>query len=136
MKIIGLTGVRGDLMAKLAMCLGFGVLGLTLIVGAGSSQDKEKKEPKGAKGLLPSGWKELSLTKEQVLQVYAVQEKFKAKIKDLEEQIKTLKVQEKQELVKVLTADQKALLIKLTTGVDIKENKKEPEKERGIQPPK
>lgn len=118
-------------MLRLPLCLGLGILGLTLIVGSGTSQDK-KDTPKGAKGMLPPGWKDLELTKEQVLQIYGVQEKFKAKIKALEEQIKTLRAQEKQEMVKVLTPAQKAALVKLTTGegTSDKKTEKKPDKDK------
>src|SRR5216684_2619404 len=87
------------------------VLGVALVVGTGTSGDSKKP-----KGQLPSGWKKLDLSKEQVLKIYAVQGTYKNKIKKLEEELKDLKTQERKEMLKVLTEDQKEKLRQILLG--------------------
>jgi hypothetical protein len=111
-------------MFKLTTLLGFGILGMALLVSTGASQDKDKKDPK-AKGQLPPGWKQLNLSKEQTLQIYGIQAKFKSKIMALEKEIKDLRAEEKTKMVSVLTAEQKELLLKLAVGEEEPKDKKD-----------
>ena len=115
-------------MLKLPFALGVSILGLALLVGAGTSQDKVKDKEPPPKGQLPPGWKNLGLSKGQVEQIYTIQTKFKVKLKALEEQIKELRTQEKSDMVKVLTDEQKTALVKLTTGESPKDKDKEKDK--------
>ncbi len=94
------------------------VLGVALVVGTGISGDSKKP-----KGQLPSGWKKLDLSKEQVLKIYAVQGTYKNKIKKLEEE-----TQERKEMLKVLTEDQKEKLRQFLLG-------ETPTKEKKVPPP-
>ncbi|MBI3409760.1 MAG: hypothetical protein HY040_15575 [Planctomycetes bacterium] len=110
-------------MVKLSTLLGFGILGVALLVSTGTSGDK--KDPAKIKGQIPAGWKNLSLSKEQTTKIQGIDAKFKAKIRDLEDQIKDLKVQERSEMVKLLTVDQKDLLRKLAVGEDEPKEKKD-----------
>lgn len=112
-----------ETMVKLSTLLGFGILGVALLVSTGTSGDK--KDPAKIKGQIPAGWKNLSLSKEQTTKIQGIDAKFKAKIRDLEDQIKDLKVQERSEMVKLLTVDQKDLLRKLAVGEDEPKEKKD-----------
>jgi Spy/CpxP family protein refolding chaperone len=98
-------------MLRLTSVVGVAVLGLALLVGAGTSQG-----PKKSIGQIPSGWKKLSLTKEQEVKIRAISVEFRGKIRDLEKQIDELKAEEKRKQVQVLTEDQKDKLRKLATG--------------------
>jgi Spy/CpxP family protein refolding chaperone len=109
-------------MRRLSTLVGMAIFGMALLVGTGTSQDA-KKDPEKIKGQLPPGWKGLGLSKDQVLEIYKVQTKFKAKIKALEDQIKEAKSEEKQAMVKVLTEDQKEKLRNLVTGESPKDKK-------------
>lgn len=110
-------------MFKLTTLLGFGILGVALLVSTGTSGDK--KEPTKIKGQIPAGWKNLQLSKDQVTKIQGVDVKFKAKIRELEDQIKDLRVQERSEMVKLLTAEQKDMLRKLVVGDDEPAEKKD-----------
>ena len=103
-------------MFRVTSLMGLAILGAALLVGSGESQEKKDK----AKGQLPPGWKKLDLSKEQILKIYDVQGKYKARIRDLEKQIADLRGQEKTEMIAVLTNDQKEMLRKLTLGDDTK----------------
>jgi hypothetical protein len=109
-------------MKKVFFGLLVGAIGLVLIAGTATTQEKKEGEQK-VKGMLPPGWKKLNLSKEQVGQIYKVQMQFKEKIQKLEEQITELKTQERSEMVKFLTEDQKTLLRKLTIGEEGKKPK-------------
>lgn len=111
-------------------------LGLFLVTGGVNSGDKEKgKDDKKIKGMLPPGWKDLMLDKDQIQKIYAIQKSFKGKLEDLEDQIVALKTMQRAEMVKVLNEEQKSLLRKLATGEDVKDKKKDdkkkPDKEKG-----
>lgn len=79
----------------------FGLISVGTIVG----QEKGK-----ARGQLPQGWSKLGLSDEQKQKVYEVQNKFKAKIDDLEKQIQQAKDQQRKEELAVLTDAQKKKL--------------------------
>src|SRR4051812_14999920 len=104
---------------------GLGILGVALLVGAGSTQDtkkEEKKEDKKAKGFLPAGFKDLNLSASQKERVYTVLGDYKGKISSLEKQIAELKKQQQQEVFKVLTDEQKEKYLK-SKGLEGKEKK-------------
>src|SRR5262245_45087230 len=110
-------------MLRLSTVLGFGILGVALLVSSGTSQDK--KEPTKIKGQIPAGWKNLQLSKDQITKIQGIDAKFKAKVRELEDQIKELRVQERSEMVKLLTAEQRDMLRKLTVGDDEPADKKD-----------
>ena len=102
-------------MLRLSVVCGSLLLGLSLIVSAGVSQEKDKKdEPKKekAKGMLPAGFKDLNLSAEQKSKVYGIQADYKAKIAELEKKVKDLKSQESKDIFAVLTDDQRAKYLK------------------------
>jgi hypothetical protein len=119
-------------MTRCIAALSITFVGLIFVTGAVDSGDKEKKDDKKFKGMLPDGWKALKLEKDQVTKIYAVQKTFKGKIRDLEDQITALKAMERAEMVKVLTEEQKSLLRKLSTGEDFKEKSIEAPKEKKV----
>ena len=108
-------------MRRLAMLIGFGILGIALTVGVGASQDARKETGGKAKmNMLPQGWKSLKLSAEQKKKVYDIQNKYRTKIDALEEEIEKLRNQSRTEMATVLTDDQKATLRRLTTGEESK----------------
>jgi Spy/CpxP family protein refolding chaperone len=74
----------------------------------------DKPAPRG-RGSLPPMWSKLGLTDEQRRQVYSQQAEFRAKIDDLENQIRQLRKQERVALEKVLTDAQRARLRELVS---------------------
>jgi Spy/CpxP family protein refolding chaperone len=110
-----------------SMLLGVALLGVALVVGSGTSQDKGKTPTKGQ---LPAGWKKLGLSKEQTLKIYSVQSQYKTKIANLEEQIRDLREKQKTEMVQILTEEQKEKLRKSLLGEATKEKKTTPVKEK------
>ncbi|MBX7103102.1 MAG: hypothetical protein K1X57_03425 [Gemmataceae bacterium] len=82
-------------------------VGLLVVLATGPTigQDKGK-----AKGQLPQGWSKLGLSDEQKQKIYEIQSKHKAKIDDLEKQIKEAREKMVKEETEVLTAAQKARL--------------------------
>ena len=96
------------------MCLA--LFGSALLVTSGVSQEKKTK------GQLPPGWKKLDLSKDQVIKIYDIQGKYKAKIRDLEKQIADLKIAERTDMAAVLTPEQKDLYRKLQLGEDTKKS--------------
>lgn len=70
----------------------------------------KKEDPKKVTGQLPTYWKMLGLTDEQVQKVYKVQAKYNTEIDDLEAKIKGLKEKMSKERLEVLTAEQKKRL--------------------------
>ncbi len=89
------------------MLFGLGIIALSLLVGAGATQDgKKDKDDKKAKGILPPGFKDLNLTAEQKAKVYSIQGDYKAKISELDKKIKELKSLEKKDIFGVLTKEQ------------------------------
>jgi hypothetical protein len=103
-----------------------GLLALALAVGGVASQDggKDKDEKTKVKGMLPPGFKDLGLSKAQVLQVYTVQTNYKKKIADLQAKIADLKKEQTQEEFKVLTEAQREKYLK-AKGIEVKEKKTE-----------
>src|SRR5262245_145071 len=91
-----------------------GLLVLTLVLVAGSVSGDDKPEPK-LRGQLYPNWKRLALTEEQVQRVYKVQNEYRAKIENLEQQIKNLKKEERTAAEKILTPAQKARLKELSS---------------------
>jgi hypothetical protein len=106
-------------MSRLSMLCGIGILGLTLLVGTGHSQDGKKGSVK-YKPQLPIGFKALNLSKEQVSKIYAVHTEYQQKIVELENKINELKEQKKQEAFKVLTKEQHEKYLK-SVGIDSKQ---------------
>ena len=115
-------------MHRLPIIFGMVMLGLALLVSAGASQDakkeekkeEKKKEPGKSKGMLPQGFKDLGLSKEQIGKVYSIQADYKVKHVELDKKIKELKSQESQEIFKVLSDEQREKYLK-AKGVDTKE---------------
>jgi Spy/CpxP family protein refolding chaperone len=105
-------------MFRASALLGTALMGVAFVVGTGASQDTGKTTTK-VKTSLPTGWKDLGLTKEQVFEISKIRANYKAKLKLLDDQIKEAKSHEKQEMVKVLTAEQKDKLRKSAVGEDI-----------------
>ncbi|MBM4070037.1 MAG: hypothetical protein FJ271_13955 [Planctomycetes bacterium] len=100
------------------------LLGMALFVTTGISGGGKK-----IKGQLPPGWKNLDLSKEQILKIYTIPTQFREKVKALEAQIKDLRVQEKSDMVKVLSAEQKEQLKKILLGEDKKSTTKSKDKD-------
>lgn len=113
-------------MGRVIFALSAVVLGVALVAGTGTSGDV-KKPPKGQ---LPAGWKKLDLSKEQVLKIYSVQGKYKAKIKGLKDQIAAMEKQEKSEMLNVLSEEQKEKLRQILLGESPKEKKVTPPKDK------
>lgn len=98
--------------------IGVTLLAMTLLAASYQEKDKDKKaeEPTKLKGQLPANFKRLGLSEEQVQKVYKLRADTKAKINDLEKQIKKLREDEKEALEKILTPDQRKRLKELRTG--------------------
>jgi TolA-binding protein len=112
-------------MRRLPVVFGIVMLAVSLIVTAGGTQEgkkdkDDKKETGKIKGQLPAGFKDLGLSKDQVLQVYKVQTEYNGKIKDLQSKIDELKKQRSQEEFKVLTQDQRKKYLE-AKGVNTKD---------------
>jgi hypothetical protein len=125
-------------MQRLPVIFGMVTLALALLVSGGVSQDAKKdkddkkKDPAKAKGMLPAGFKDLGLSKDQISKIYGIQVDYKTKIFELEKKVKEMKAQESQDVFKVLTDDQREKYLK-AKGVDTKEktaDKKEPSKDK------
>jgi Spy/CpxP family protein refolding chaperone len=115
-------------MYRTPMLFGLGILALSLLVGAGATQDgKKDKDEKKTKGILPAGFKDLNLTAEQKAKVYSIQGDYKVKIGELDKKIKELKSQEKKDIFGVLTKEQQEKYLK-AQGIDVpvKDKKDEP----------
>lgn len=105
-------------MGRVLACVALGILSLVLITESGFSQDGKKDKEGKAKGMLPPGFKDLNLSKEQISKIYSVQGDFKAKRKKLDEEGVKLKTEERTEIMKLLTEEQKQLFLKLSVGDD------------------
>jgi hypothetical protein len=92
-------------MFRLSALAGIAISGLGVLVGNGSSQ-----APRESAGQMPSGWSELGLSNEQRTKIRAVDGEFKAKIAELERQLKELQAEQRRKMVAVLTSDQKERL--------------------------
>jgi Spy/CpxP family protein refolding chaperone len=97
-----------------------GLLAVLFLVGWLVAADDKKAgdEPKDttppkAKGTLLPGWKNLGLSDTQTKDIYKITSKYRAKIAELEQQIRELRQQERVEAYKVLTDAQKARLKEL-----------------------
>jgi hypothetical protein len=86
---------------------------------------------------LPTGWSRLKLTKEQKEKVHVIRDSYKAKIDELQKQIKDLRGQEKDELLKVLTTAQKKRLEEIAPSKPAGDKSKDDgERERAKDPNK
>lgn len=72
--------------------------------------DPKKEDPKPVKGQLPTYWKMLGLSEEQVQKVYRVHAKYNDEIDTLEAKIKELKDKMAKERLEVLSPEQKKRL--------------------------
>lgn len=72
--------------------------------------DVKKEDPKVVKGQLPTYWRMLGLSEDQVQKVYKIQNKYGDEIDTLEAKIKELKDKMAKERGEVLTAEQKKRL--------------------------
>jgi Spy/CpxP family protein refolding chaperone len=85
------------------------------------AEKKDEKKEEKAKGMLPTYWKQLGLTEEQVQKVYKLQNKYNDEIDQLEAKIKDLKEKLVKERAAILTAEQKKRLediLKEKAGTD------------------
>lgn len=109
-----------------------------LLSATGFADDPKKDDPKKATGQLPTYWKMLGLTEDQVQKVYKIQNKYNTDIDELEAKIKELKEKMQKERLEVLTADQKKRLediLKEKSGTkdpskDKSDDKKTPDKDK------
>jgi Spy/CpxP family protein refolding chaperone len=96
-----------------------GLLAVLFLVGWLVAADDKKAgdEPKDTtspkKGTLPTGWKKLGLSDSQTQEIYKIRSKYRAKLDELEQQLRELRQQERAEEYKVLTDAQKARLKEL-----------------------
>jgi hypothetical protein len=93
----------------------FALLAACVFTAAGFAQepkkdDPKKEDPKAVKGQLPTYWKMLGLSEDQVQKVYKVQAKYNEEIDTLEAKIKELKDKMSKERLEVLSAEQKKRL--------------------------
>ncbi len=124
-------------MSRTLRAFGFAILGLALLVGAGATQEKDKKTDKKVekkKDTLPQFFGKLELTAEQVKQIGDVQAEYKAKLADpqkaiaeLNKKVGELNKQQTADIFKVLTPSQKT---KYDEEVVNSKKKKEPEKKK------
>jgi hypothetical protein len=86
------------------------MLAIVVLSGPGvfSQEKKDPKEP--VKGMLPTYWKQLGLSKDQTQEVYTIQAKYKADIAKLKDQIEELEAKQRKDLEKVLTEAQRTKL--------------------------
>jgi hypothetical protein len=107
------------------MMSGFAVV---LLAGSFLFGDDKKDAPR-VRGTLPANWSKLGLTDDQRQQIYTAQSEYRAKIDELQKQIKKLQREERVVMEKVLTEAQKARLRELLAekgpgGSSSKEDKK------------
>jgi Spy/CpxP family protein refolding chaperone len=101
------------------------ILAIALCSLAVLAQDK----PLPPRASLPAGWKALGLTDQQKSQIYKILADARAKIADLETQIKAVRTQERQDLLKILTPAQQARLKEIREEKTVTPVKPEPKKE-------
>ncbi len=106
----------------LSVCF-LGLIGLvTAQDPKGEKTDPKAKEaPARAKGILPSGWREIGLTDDQRQKVYTIDAKYDEEIDKLTLKIKELKEKKRKEQLDVLTMEQKKRLednFKKKAGID------------------
>jgi Spy/CpxP family protein refolding chaperone len=89
------------------------VVGLLLAADDKKTTDDKTDTTAKSKGQLPTGWKKLGLTDDQVKKIYQIQSDYRPKLEALEQQIKDLRKQELLDAFKVLTEAQKARLKEL-----------------------
>jgi hypothetical protein len=87
------------------------------------TKGKNDKEPqvKVIKGRLPTNYKKLGLTEDQVQKIYSIQASYQAKIDELDQKKKALQKEEKAEMEKVLTEGQRLRLREILLGETGKE---------------
>jgi len=92
-----------------------GVVAITLVAsGWLFGDDQEKKDAKVVKqGALPANYGKLGLSDDQKKKIREVQSEYRAKIQDLEEQIKVLRKKERLAMEDILTDAQRARLREL-----------------------
>jgi hypothetical protein len=100
-----------------------GVVGSTWL----QSQDRKLTDKADTKQTRtrPAGWSLLELTKEQKERIHVIRDSYKAKIDELQKQIKDLRDQEKDELLKVLTTAQKKQLEEIAPGKSARDKPKD-----------
>lgn len=103
--------------------LRLGVVGLFLVLATGGwllGQDNkpadEKDLPPRGRTALPANFKKLGLSEEQTQKVIRIHSSYRAKIDELDRQIKELRKEEKTKLDEVLTEEQKTRLREIRTG--------------------
>jgi len=116
-------------MLRGSIVLGFGILGLALLVGTSESQEKKKK------GTLPAGFKDLKLTASQEDKLREIAGEFKTKIDEANKKVKELTSERTKAEFGVLTDEQKQLYIRNKTGEEAKKKEaaakeKAPEKDK------
>jgi hypothetical protein len=118
----------------------FGLLVVGLLLGGGwlwaqdnkESKELKKEEPPAQRlrGQLPANYKKLGLSDEQIQKIYRIQADYQTKVRELEDQIKKLKIQEKSEIEKVLTKAQRERLKEILTGEEKKGDDKQDKKDK------
>jgi preprotein translocase subunit SecD len=86
---------------------------LVLLLGGAQVGDDPKPAPSAKRADLPTHFRKLGLTNEQVAQVAKVQAKYDAKVKELEEKIKAAREDEAAEVEKLLNDAQRDRLKEL-----------------------
>lgn len=84
--------------------------GMVLVLGSIVGDNSANAQKKKIRGRLPTYWRQLGLSKDQVTKVYKIQADYGAKVKALQDQIKQLNSEEKGKLLEVLTDNQKKRL--------------------------
>jgi Spy/CpxP family protein refolding chaperone len=99
----------------------FVTVALLLVIGL-AADAQTGKEPKGK---LPTGWsKLLKLTPAQSAQLREIDRKMQLKVRDLQEQIRQLRVSARQDMLKVLSAEQRKTLAESVLGKDLETPRK------------
>jgi hypothetical protein len=105
-----------------------GTLALALVAGGLSWGDDKKDTSVKSTAQLPPNFKKLGLSDEQEKKCREIHGRYRAKIQDLEEQLKQLRIDEVKEWSQVLTDEQKAKLKELVEkkllGDDVKDGDK------------
>ena len=109
-------------MFRATTLFGAAILGLAVLIGSGTSQEKKAKSP------LPAGFKALNLTSTQEDKVREVNFEYKTRIDDLTKKLKDLQAERLRAQMAVLTEEQRQLYIKNKTG-EVAKKKEEKKKE-------
>jgi hypothetical protein len=92
---------------------------LALLAGVGAAQDAKKAAQKVIPGSVPSAWKTLKLSADQIKKIQAIDAEYKTKIAALTKKTEELQQQSRLEMAKQLTDDQKTLLAALALAADL-----------------